>query len=135
MLILALANKLKLLQKTYTQCGTEGYIAPEILNNFGHDLSWDIYSFGILILSMMAGYVPNTESKMQKAMKMLSGSLEAKDLVVKWLNSYPDQRPTVESIMKHKLFKNIDWENVKNQSYQPFFIPELNDEFDTKYFK
>ena len=135
LLILDLANKLDKLRKAYTQWGTEGYIAPEIINDFGHDWSCDIYSFGILILSMIAGYVPNTESKVNKAIKMLSGNLEVKDLITKWLTFYSDQRPNIKTIMRHKFFKDIDWETVRSWSYQPFFHPELDDDFDTKYFK
>ena len=122
-------------KRTFTQWGTEGYVAPEILNNFGHDWSCDIYSFGILILTMIAGYVPNTESKIKKTLKLLGLNYDAKDLITQCLNNYPDQRPTVKKIMNHSIFQDIDWSKVKEQGYQPFLIPELDDDFDLKYFQ
>lgn len=42
------AKKLGSSDRTYTQCGTQGYIAPEISKNFGHGLPADIWSLGML---------------------------------------------------------------------------------------
>ena len=82
----------------------------------------------------MCGYVPNTESKIKKVLKLFSGNPEIKDLISEWISVYPDQRPNIEGIMKHSSFKDINWEKVKNHEYQPFFIPDLESEFDLKYF-
>lgn len=42
------SKRLKNKDRTYTRCGTEGYIAPEIMKNLGHGLPADIWSLGIL---------------------------------------------------------------------------------------
>ena len=84
---------------------------------------------------MIAGYVPNTESKIKKTLKLLGLNYDAKDLITQCLNNYPDQRPTVKKIMNHSIFQDIDWSKVKEQGYQPFLIPELDDDFDLKYFQ
>lgn len=45
--------------KTYTQCGTPGYVAPEMLvKNLGHDFRVDIWTLGIILCEMVAGFTP-----------------------------------------------------------------------------
>ena len=44
------AKKLGSSGKTYTNCGTIGYVAPEVLlGQTGYGLAADLWSFGILI--------------------------------------------------------------------------------------
>lgn len=42
-------------QKAYTNCGTIGYTAPEVIAGVGHSFEADIWSFGILLVEMMTG--------------------------------------------------------------------------------
>jgi serine/threonine protein kinase len=41
--------------KTYTLCGTPGYLPPEVVMTRGHDCSADRWSLGILIYEMITG--------------------------------------------------------------------------------
>ena len=42
-------------ERTYTNCGTLGYTAPEVIQGHGHSYEADIWSFGILIGELLTG--------------------------------------------------------------------------------
>jgi len=44
--------------RTYTRCGSPEYVSPEIVLNRGHGLETDIWSFGVTVYEMVAGYLP-----------------------------------------------------------------------------
>ena len=45
-------------QRTHTNCGTIGYVAPEVIAGTGYSLSADIWSFGILLVELLTGQLP-----------------------------------------------------------------------------
>ena len=47
-----------LTERTYTNCGTPGYCAPEVMLDSGHTYKADIWSIGILICEMIGGFTP-----------------------------------------------------------------------------
>jgi serine/threonine protein kinase len=92
--------------KTYTNCGTPGYCAPEVMiPSVGHTYKADIWSIGILICEMIGGFTPfqnKNEADNPKAImeKCRSGKLNlpknlignARDLVKMLLTDDPIAR-------------------------------------------
>lgn len=42
-------------ERIYGRCGTPGYMAPEIFNNFGFTVKADIYSLGVIFYNLITG--------------------------------------------------------------------------------
>ena len=41
--------------RTFTNCGTLGYTAPEVVQGHGHTYPADVWSFGVLIIVLLTG--------------------------------------------------------------------------------
>ena len=134
--------------KNYSCVGTAYYVAPEVLNKKGYGAEIDWWSAGIIFFEMLIGYAPfcskDTSEVCYKILNWkkyfeipdkVSLSKEAEDLIKKLINN-PNKRlgkNGAEEIKKHPFFKDLDWDNIRNE--KPPFVPEIVDEFDTKYFE
>lgn len=54
------AKQLKNIKKdrAYTNCGTPGYCAPEVMLDAGYNYKADLWSVGILICEILGGFIP-----------------------------------------------------------------------------
>ena len=99
-----------------TACGSPCYAAPEMIAGKRYNgLQVDIWSCGVILFAMLAGYLPfedpNTSALYKK---ILSGdykipkfvSNEGKDLISKILNTDPAKRYTIQDIRRHP-FMNL----------------------------
>lgn len=100
-----------------TPCYTATFMAPEVLKKQGYDAACDIWSLGILLYTMIAGFSPFASSPNDTAEEILAQigigkvaimggnwdlvSDAAKDLVTKMLHVDPHQRLTAPQVLRH----------------------------------
>ncbi|CAD7011799.1 unnamed protein product [Ceratitis capitata] len=94
---------------TRTFCGTNVYMAPEILNYepYNHTVDW--WSFGVLVFEMLA---------------------EAMDVLTSFLAKKPNNRLGAgryarSEITTHPFFRNIDWEKAEAKEMEPPIVPKI----------
>ena len=134
--------------KNFSCVGTAYYVAPEVLKKSGYDKDIDWWSVGIIFFEMLVGYAPfcskETTEVCYKVLnwkdflnipKKIKLSEEAKDLIYKLINNSDDRlgKNGSEEIKRHPFFKDVNWNNIR-KSKAPF-IPQLKNEYDTKYFE
>ena len=136
--------------RTYTLCGTPGYISPEILLNKGHGKPVDWWTLGILIYEMIAGIDPfNDEDTMAIYQKVIKCKVKfpsyfpsdaksiVKHLLVKDLSKrYGNLKGGVNDIKFHRFFKDLDWNQLIKYQLEAPYIPKVKsngdcDNFDT----
>ncbi|XP_059637952.1 CBL-interacting serine/threonine-protein kinase 24-like [Cornus florida] len=96
-----------------TTCGTPNYVAPEVLGHQGYDgAAADVWSCGVILYVLMAGYLPFDETDLPTLYKKVSAaqfscpfwfSPGAKSLIHKILDPKPETRIRIEGI------KNDPW--------------------------
>jgi len=104
-----------------TQCGTPGYVAPEILEGVPYGTQADTWSLGVIAFILLGGYPPFIEDNQRELFRKIRKgqyefheeywggvSDEAKDLISSLLCVNPDKRLTAEGALNHSWMKSDD---------------------------
>ncbi|XP_065877623.1 CBL-interacting serine/threonine-protein kinase 23 [Euphorbia lathyris] len=99
----------------HTTCGTPNYVAPEVINNKGYDgAKADLWSCGVILFVLMAGYLPFEESNLMSLYKKIFKadftcppwfSSSAKKLIKRILDPNPVTRITIAEVVENEWFK------------------------------
>ena len=99
--------------KRTTMCGTPIYLAPELVNNYGHDHRVDIWCIGVLMFELLTGQPPWIGEDVQTLKYNISNMKirwpknmdpDAVDLIKKTLRYNPDERISLRNMLMHPFF-------------------------------
>ena len=104
-----------------TQCGTPGYVAPEILEGVKYDMKSDMWSLGVITYILLGGYPPFIEQGQRELFRKIRRgqyqfhpeywgqvSQEAKDLITALLTVNPDERMSADEALKNPWITGSD---------------------------
>ncbi|GMH26072.1 hypothetical protein Nepgr_027915 [Nepenthes gracilis] len=111
----ALAQQVREDGLLHTTCGTPNYVAPEVINNKGYDgAKADLWSCGVILFVLMAGYLPFEDSNLMSLYKKIHKadftcppwfSSSAKRLIQRILEPNPSMRITTAEVIENEWFK------------------------------
>ena len=99
--------------KRMTMCGTPIYLAPELVNNYGHDHRVDIWCIGVLMFELLTGQPPWIGEDVSTLKYNISNMKirwpknmdpDAVDLLKKTLRYNPDERISLRNMLMHPFF-------------------------------
>ena len=121
------SNYMKSNKRRHTVCGTPLYLPPEMVGNFGHDETADIWCVGVLLFELITGVTP-FDGYDYETVKMNISKLricwppimdpDAKDLCSKILKLNGKDRLPIEEILSHKFFTKF-FPNAVNELIKP----------------
>jgi serine/threonine protein kinase len=115
------AKKVKELNSLTTQCGTPGYVAPEILEGTPYDHRADMWSVGVILYILLGGYPPFIENTQRDLFRKIrrgeyefheeywgTVSMEAKELISSLLTVDATKRLDAQQALENSWIRGDD---------------------------
>ncbi|KAI4371778.1 hypothetical protein MLD38_010087 [Melastoma candidum] len=126
----------------HTTCGTPAYVAPEVISKKGYDgAKADIWSCGVVLFVLMAGYLPFHDANLMEMYRKISKGefrcpgwfpQEVRKLLSNLLDPNPDTRITIIKVMEcpwfRKGYKRFETPNPSRSSSM-VSLSDINDAF------
>lgn len=100
----------KIGERQRTICGTEEYMAPEILKDHGYGKEIDLWALGVLVFELLAGSTPFTPPVTgdQKIKWPVGIDHLAQELITGLLQVIPQRRLSFDSVLEHPFLSIVD---------------------------
>jgi len=149
--------------RTFTVCGTNAYLSPEMLTVQGHNFEVDYWAFGVFLYEMAIGCasfnveadgtmnhemppfqvcqnILNPKYRLRFDIGVYPVSPQLQDVITQLLEHRVEHRigcriRGAQELMEHPFFAPIDFDKLKRSAYAPPWNPELKDGLDTRYFE
>jgi calcium/calmodulin-dependent protein kinase I len=115
-------------QSLTTQCGTPGYVAPEILEGTPYDTQADLWSLGVIVYILLGGYPPFIEQNQRELFRKIRRaqykfhdeywsqvSEEAKNMIRSLLTVSPTTRKNATQIIKEDTWMHMGEDKLAGQ--------------------
>eukprot|EP00092_Neocalanus_flemingeri_P002438 GFUD01002608.1.p1 GENE.GFUD01002608.1~~GFUD01002608.1.p1 ORF type:complete len:392 (-),score=79.93 GFUD01002608.1:401-1576(-) len=112
-----------------TMCGTLDYLPPEMIEGAMHDEKVDLWSLGVLTYEFLVGKPPFEAESNNETYRRITKvdlrfpthvSTEAKDLISRLLRKEPNERLTLEDVVKHPwIVTSVQGKIAERHSSQP----------------
>lgn len=128
---------------TKSFCGTQGYLAPEIIKGEGYGVEVDWWTLAILAFEMATTTSPFYNRNPKRMMDDIVNGCPRINLVKdEGLRSFissllvknPAERPKLKQIKEHPFFAGLDWDKVLAREYKPAFVPVISHRTDASNF-
>ncbi|TBU21425.1 kinase-like protein [Dichomitus squalens] len=121
-------------------CGTTGYMAPEVCWGDWYTYSADVFSLGVVFFEMIHGKLPygvkcgGARDQRVVYERMMTQPVvvrpeiggEARDLLSWMLKKEPSRRPTLEQIKNHPWFTAVKWKELARRKQPSPLRPSNN---------
>ena len=120
---------------TKSFCGTNEYLAPEVINGKRYSYAIDWWAMGIIGFRLVTGYLPFMSQNLSRLYDMIVKRdvkfPKTVDEVTKFfleglLKKNPAERLSGSDVMHHPYFAGIDWEKLSQKGYEMFVKPDLS---------
>lgn len=132
------AKVLNASRRTFTFCGTPGYVAPENILAHGYGMSVDWWGLGVVLYVLLTGKQPFSSPKTDDPMEVMRRIVDddyqikfpayvssaAKDLILRLLERKPTRRLGVlagkaDDVKHHRWFTGFDWQGLAARKLNP----------------